>query len=281
MDSNIWKWPLCLLQDVVSVAVWCKLFYSLPQKSETTMQKPELLPIETEETFQFACHSEVSCFNQCCRDLNQALTPYDVLCLKNYLRVSSREFIRTYAVMYTGPSTGLPVVSLRFGHDAERRCPFVTAKGCSVYTARPSSCRIYPLARALRRDRADGRISEHFAVVREPHCRGFEQQKSQTVRQWVANQDLETYLAMNDALMELIALKNQLRPGPLSAQHAQWAQMALYDVEGFRKNALAGELPGANHSRLSPRPSGSDDRQWLQWGLRWISRILFGELACS
>lgn len=245
------------------------------------MQTPELLPLEKEETFRFACHSKVSCFNQCCRDLNQVLTPYDVLCLKNHLKVSSREFIRTYAVLYTGPSTGLPVVSLRFGHDEEKRCPFVTSKGCSVYAARPSSCRIYPLARALRRDRADGRLSEHFAVVREPHCRGFEEQRSQTAPQWIADQGLETCLAMNDMLMELIALKNQLRPGPLSAEHAHGARMALYDVETLREMALAGQLPGTNHDRLPSMPSGSDDREWLQWGLRWISRILFGELACS
>lgn len=245
------------------------------------MPTPELHPIEPEETFRFACHGEVPCFNHCCRDLNQALTPYDVLCLKNYLKVSSQEFIRTYAAMTTGPSTGLPVVSLRFGDDVEKRCPFVTPEGCSVYAARPSSCRIYPLARALRRDRSDGRISEHFAVVREPHCRGFEQQGNQTVRQWVADQRLDTYLAMNDALMELIALKNQLRPGPLSAEHAQWARMALYDIETLREKALAAELPGMNEGRLSPLPPSSDDRKWLQWGLRWINRILFGELGCS
>jgi Fe-S-cluster containining protein len=241
------------------------------------MQTPELLPIETEETFRFACHGEVPCFNHCCRDLNQALTPYDVLCLKNYLNVASREFIRTYAVIFAGPSTGLPVASLRFSDDEKKRCPFVTPEGCSVYAARPSSCRIYPLARAVRRDRADGRISEHFAVVREPHCRGFEQQGDQTVRQWIADQGLQTYLAMNDALMELIALKNRLRPGPLSSEHAQWAQMAMYDVETLRETALAGRLPGANRDGLPPLPSSADDRQWLQWGLRWLNRLLFGD----
>jgi Fe-S-cluster containining protein len=241
------------------------------------MQTPELLPIDSEESFRFACHGKVPCFNQCCRDLNQALTPYDVLCLKNFLKVSSREFIHTYAFIFTGQTTGLPVVSLRFDDHREQRCPFVTPRGCSVYPARPSSCRIYPLARALRRDRSDGRISEHFAVFREPHCRGFEQQGTQTVRQWIADQQLVTYLTMNDALMELIALKNQIRPGPLSTEHDQWARMAFYDVETLRAKALAGELPEMNGSRLSPLPPDDDDRAWLQWGLLWINRLLFGE----
>jgi len=245
------------------------------------MRTPELLPIEKDETFRFTCHGKVPCFNHCCRDLNQALTPYDVLRLKNYLNVSSREFIQTYAVMFTGPSTGLPVVSLRFSDNEEKRCPFVTLEGCSVYAARPSSCRIYPLARALRRNRADGRVSEHFAVVREPHCRGFEQQGAQTVGEWVADQGLETYLAMNDALMKLIALKNQLRPGPLSAEHEHWTRMALYDIEALRENALAGKLPRMNSELTPPPPSENEDDAWLQWGLRWINRVLFGEHRCT
>ena len=245
------------------------------------MQTPELFPIESDETFRFACHGKVPCFNHCCRDLNQVLTPYDVLCLKNYLKFSSREFIRSYALMYTGPSTGLPVVSLRFGNDEEKNCPFVTPTGCSVYAARPGSCRIYPLARALRRDRSDGRISEHFAMVREPHCRGFEQEGARTVRQWVADQGLDTYLEMNDALMELIALKNQLRPGPLSAEHEQCARTALYDVETLRAKAFANELPRVKGPQLPSFPSKNDETAWLRWGVQWINRMLFGELACS
>jgi Fe-S-cluster containining protein len=245
------------------------------------MPTPGLLPIEADEMFRFACHDKVSCFNHCCRDLNQALTPYDVLCLKNFLKISSRDFIQTYAILYTGASTGLPVVSLRFGDDEEKRCPFVTPEGCSVYAARPASCRIYPLARALRRDRTDGRLSEHFAVVRESHCHGFDQQETQTVHQWIVNQRLETHLAMNDALMELIALKNRLRPGPLASAHSQWARMAMYDVETLQAKALAGELPGMDASPLHPLPPKGDDTAWLQWGLRWINRLLFGELGCS
>jgi uncharacterized protein len=245
------------------------------------MPTPELLPIETDETFRFACHDKVSCFNHCCRDLNQVLTPYDVLCLKNYLNLASREFIQSYAVLYTGASSGLPVVSLRFGDNEEKRCPFVTPEGCSVYAARPSSCRIYPLARALRRDRADGSLSEHFAVVRESHCQGFEQAATRTVRQWIADQQLATYLEMNDALMELIALKNQLRPGPLSNAHGQLARLAMYDVETLQAKALAGELPAMDATPLHPLPAAGDDTAWLHWGLRWINRLLFGELACS
>lgn len=246
------------------------------------MQPPELQPIETEEVFRFACHCKVPCFNHCCRDLNQALTPYDVLRLKRHLKISSKDFFATYAMVYTGSSTGLPVVSLRFGNDTDKSCPFVSARGCMVYPARPSSCRIYPLARALRRSRSNGRIREYYAVIREAHCRGFEESGTQTVRQWITDQELETGLAMNDALMELIALKNQLRPGPLAPEHLQMAQMAFYDIETLRLKALDNELPGMDNDHLKPLPDIRDDESWLKWGLQWITRVLFGQpFRCS
>ena len=241
------------------------------------MQMPDLQPIEQNDTFRFACHCGVPCFNQCCRDLNQALTPYDVLRLKNHFKMSSRDFIQTYALIYTGQSTGLPVVSLRFSNDQEKNCPFVTPEGCRVYLDRPSSCRIYPLARALRRNRSDGKISEHFAVLREPHCLGFREPTGRTVRQWIDDQELAAYHAMNDALLNLIALKNQLRPGPLPAEHQKLVQMVFYDIETLQQKALDGELPLLNTDGPETFPNKTDEEAWLKWGLAWITRVLFGD----
>ena len=44
-------------------------------------------PLDTSQPFCFACSPKVPCFNACCRDLNQVLTPYDVLCLKRFLEM--------------------------------------------------------------------------------------------------------------------------------------------------------------------------------------------------
>ena len=40
--------------------------------------------LKEDAEFNFACHPGVSCFNQCCSDVNIFLTPYDVLRLKNH-----------------------------------------------------------------------------------------------------------------------------------------------------------------------------------------------------
>jgi len=46
--------------------------------------------------FSFACHPGVPCFTKCCSDLDLALTPYDVLRLKNRLEVSSGELLELH-----------------------------------------------------------------------------------------------------------------------------------------------------------------------------------------
>ena len=65
-----------------------------------------------DDTFRFSCHPGIECFNRCCWDLNQCLTPYDILRLKNGLKLSSGEFLKRYTTHHIGPGSGLPVVTL-------------------------------------------------------------------------------------------------------------------------------------------------------------------------
>ena len=49
--------------------------------------------------FSFGCHPDVACFTECCRELDLALTPYDVLCLRKELQMGSEDFIDRYVVI--------------------------------------------------------------------------------------------------------------------------------------------------------------------------------------
>ncbi|MDA8405004.1 MAG: YkgJ family cysteine cluster protein, partial [Desulfobacteraceae bacterium] len=40
------------------------------------------------DTFAFRCHPGAACFNQCCRNLNFFLNPYDIIRLKKHLNIS-------------------------------------------------------------------------------------------------------------------------------------------------------------------------------------------------
>lgn len=236
-----------------------------------------ITPLSMDDTFQFSCSKCVPCFNECCRDLNQFLTPYDILRLKQHFNMTSSEFLAAYTVMHEGPSTGLPVISLKMEEADGYKCPFVTDEGCGVYENRPASCRTYPLARGLARSRDTGELTEHFALIQEPHCRGFEQKETQTVREWIAGQGIEKYNKMNDMMLDIISLKNQLMPGPLDSRSKQLFYLACYDLDAFRDHIFEKKLIPLDH--IDPEAGEelkTDDEKLLVFGMKWLAGSLFG-----
>jgi Fe-S-cluster containining protein len=226
--------------------------------------------------FRFACSPGVACFNACCRDLNQSLYPYDILRLKKRLRLSSGEFLERYTSQHIGPGSGLPIVTLKPNDASRLTCPFVSEKGCSVYSDRPSSCRTYPLVRAISRSRETGKISERFMLLNEPHCLGHNKPKIQTVRQWIEDQQIKTYNYINDKLMQIIRLKNQVLPGPLDLKSRQLVYLALYDLDNFRNQFLNDRLldnVGVDPQKLAA--AETDDTALLEVAIEWVKQTLF------
>ncbi len=239
----------------------------------------EPVELSLDDTFQFACHPKVTCFNQCCGDLVQFLTPYDILRLKQGLGLFSSEFLARYTRQQTGGETGLVIVSLKSESPDDTRCPFVTPEGCGVYDDRPSSCRTYPLIRLASRARETGQISERYFLIQEDHCRGFEQGGTQTVRQWIMDQGLAEYNRMNDLMMEIISAKNRLAPGrTLSLAEANIFYTGCYDLDRFRSEIFeTGRLAEAGMEKVDPAQSSMDDGALLELALVWTRHILFPE----
>jgi Fe-S-cluster containining protein len=210
--------------------------------------------------------------------LNQFLTPYDILRLKNHLRLSSGQFLRKYTSWHTGPESGLPIVTLKPNDPHKLTCPFVTDSGCRVYENRPSSCRTYPLMRAATRSRTTGEMTAQFMVLRESHCLGFQEGKTRTLRQWIDEQKLAVYNEKNDQLMQIIGLKNRLIPGPLDIKSSDLFNTALYDLDNFRsqilKNGLLDNFP--INARIVDAAL-KDDVALLDLGMIWIERVLFDQ----
>lgn len=256
------------------------------------MENPEIVELSPDDPFDFDCRPGVACFNQCCRDLSQALTPYDVLRLRRHLDVTSWVFLEQFTRRGIGPQTGLPVVSLRPLDPILKACPFVTPSGCRVYPDRPSSCRMYPVFRAAARNRETGAVSERFFLIREDHCRGVGGDRQWTVREWIENQGLEPYNHANDDMLALISSKNRRAPGMLDDRTLQRIYTACYDIDRFRDAVLSGgTLAGPAHgpggggsidmATLYPssvkRPSASDDLGWLALGMAFVRHHIFGE----
>ncbi len=238
----------------------------------------EMLPLSDDDTFCFSCSKELECFNECCRDLNQFLTPYDILRIKNRLNMTSTEFLEKYAALHTGPETGLPVATLRPDSSPELKCPFVTETGCSIYENRPASCRTYPIARLASRSRETGVISEYYMLLRESHCRGFEQEKTWTVREWIEDQEITVYNKMNDMFMELISLKNRLMPGQMDLKNIRMFQMACYDLDSFRSHIFEKNLlDGYDLSPDRLDKIKENDEELMKFGIEWVKTAVFGD----
>ncbi len=243
------------------------------------METPTILPLALDDPFQFRCHQGLSCFNECCRDLNQALTPYDVLRIRTFLGLTWPDFLQQFAHLHAGPTTGLPVVSLRFPAEQEYRCPFVNQTGCRIYEARPTSCRLYPVARGVCRSKTDGSLKAQFVLVYEPHCGGFKEPHTQTVRDWLDAQHAASGIEAGDALLDIVTLKSRLGDVAQVQSRQKWILMALYDLETLKKEAAAARLPAMNGAVVPPLPDADDDMGWLSWGIAWIGNLFSTETA--
>lgn len=238
----------------------------------------QLTPISLQDTFRFSCSPDVPCFNECCRDLNQFLTPYDILRLKNHLGLLSGDFLEQHTSQHTGPESGLPIITLKPQNNLDLICPFVSPRGCTVYENRPSSCRTYPLVRALSRSRQTGQIAEQFMVLQESHCLGFREDRKQTVTQWMDEQKISDYNVINDQMMQIISLKNRLMPGPLDLKSRHLFYLALYDLDNFRsKISKSGFLDDFPVDSTTMDKAMEDDGVLLELGMQWVKQVLFNQ----
>src|SRR5574340_1172214 len=100
----------------------------------TTEQIPQPFePIAADEPFAFSCHPGVPCFTECCRELDLALSPYDVLRLKKAVGLTSNQFLEQYVLVEWQEDQVLPTCYLTMVDDGRASCVFVNQHGCSVY----------------------------------------------------------------------------------------------------------------------------------------------------
>ena len=113
-----------------------------------SMKHVEPVQLTQDSRFKFNCHKDISCFTKCCSNIDIMLTPYDILRLKNRMGISSGDFLINYTYIDIDEKTSHPFIFLKMKEDAERKCPFVTEDGCSMYSDRPANCRYYPVGQA-------------------------------------------------------------------------------------------------------------------------------------
>lgn len=235
-----------------------------------------MVPIGDSE-FCFSCHEGVACFTRCCQKVDMFLFPYDIIRLKNAKSMDSNEFLRLYTRVVSGHNPYFPSVMLKL--DENDNCPFLTESGCSVYKDRPSSCRTYPLERAVDRNPERGRPEEFYFMTDHDYCLGHKEERVFTTKKWVRNQGLDQYNTMNDLWGQIDTLFNQnpWRGEGAGGEKQRVAFMVCYDIDGFRKFVEDHKL--ISQYRLDKNTRGrikKDDSELLKFGFEWLKTILAG-----
>ncbi len=181
--------------------------------------------MDAEDTFNFNCMPGVTCFTQCCQDVTIILTPYDVMRLKNSLKMSSDEFLDKYTLIFTSKDKLIPLVMLKMNED-DKKCPFVSEDGCHIYNDRPWPCRMFPL------DINDDGTFRY--ITDKSRCKGLSENVSWRISDWLVEQGIPIYEEVNALFSEVI---NPLRAQSLDIDNPKIYKMvfmALYNLDKFR-----------------------------------------------
>ncbi|EHQ90465.1 YkgJ family cysteine cluster protein [Desulfosporosinus youngiae] len=223
------------------------------------------LVLKEDSEFKFHCHDGLECFKKCCRDISIYLTPYDVLRMKNFLGLSSGEFLEKYTLKLHVPQTGFTVVYIKMSEEDDLKCPFITPKGCQVYLERPWSCRIAPV------DMLGG--GKYSFIFESSRCHGLNEEKSQTIKEWVCDQGLEIYEEMEQGFPEIA---NYLKPTgdkETDERMTELSFMACYDLDQFRNFLMNNPslIEQMNIKEEGFERIKQDDVQLMKFGFKLLS----------
>jgi len=232
-----------------------------------------------DDSFRFGCHPGVSCFNQCCGDVNIVLSPFDVLRMKKRLGMSSSDFLDQHALMPIHEDMKTPVVLLRMNDDDHKTCPFLTEGGCGIYSDRPWPCRMYPLGMAAQKDTPDGWRGERFYfLMKEEACKGWEENGECTVRQWLDDQGVDEYDEWGEHFKELTLHEFFEAGGVLSPEKMHMLFTACYDLDKFREFVFDSTLLQRFEVHEDfVEEMGYSDEALLRFAFLWVRFSVFGE----
>lgn len=249
---------------------------------ELPVQPVRLTP---KDGFHFSCHAGLGCWNHCCHGADITLTPNCILRLSAHFAIRPAEFLTRHTVPAMWGKALLPVAKLKMGGDDGRGpCPFMRDEGCSVYADRPVTCRYYPLGLASMKMKDAPEVEDFNFLVKEPHCRGHDEAREQTVGQFRAEQGIEEYDIVNrgwmDILMKMASWASVGGPWgqKMTPQTQKMFFMVSTDVDAFRRFVFGTRfLETYDVAAEIQEAVRADDRAALGLGFDWMKNVLFNE----
>jgi Fe-S-cluster containining protein len=200
--------------------------------------------------------------------------------MKQSLGIDSSEFLNTYTVPFEIDAHGIPGIKLRTTDDGA--CLFMKEEGCSIYEDRPTACRYYPSGLLSMRALGKSEDERHFLMIREPHCKGHDEDREITIGDYRKEQVVEEFDELNRDWYRIILKKKSTGPtiGAPSDMSLQLFFMASYDVDRFRRFVISDNFK--KMYQVSDEEFASfenDDVKLMQFGFALMKQVLFGELT--
>lgn len=237
---------------------------------------PKMLGLGT--PLKFSCHKGISCYNACCRQADITLTPYDIIRLKDRLGKSATDFLKEHTVPFRMDKEGLPGVKLRTDDDGA--CLFMNEEGCSVYSDRPTACRLYPLGHMSMVATGSKEDETHYFLVREEHCKGHEEPVERPIGEYLKEQETAQYEEMNREWLQLMLKRRSMGPtvGRPPEATLQMFFMCSFDMDRFRRFVLSENFRNTYDLEESVyEVLEKEDISLMQFGVRFMKQAFFGE----
>ncbi|THB70745.1 MAG: YkgJ family cysteine cluster protein [Desulfobulbaceae bacterium] len=244
------------------------------------------LKLTMDSKIKFRCHPGVSCFTACCGGIKIVLTPYDILMLTKRLGIPAHELLHKYTLPTYLEKTDMPGVMIKM-REEDNKCPFVTPEGCTVYTDRPSACRYYPVGMAdfheggtrdAEGNELESNEEKFFFLVKEDYCKGHEEDKEWTVREWRADQGVDVRDDMNREWLRLVMRRKSFgHQATLSEQAKRMFFMASTDLETFRRFIFESSfLDTYIVDEETLDKIREDDVELMHFSFKYLASSLFG-----
>ena len=158
----------------------------------------------------------------------------------------------------------------------------MTDEGCSVYEDRPTACRYYPSGLLSMRALGKSEDEQHFLMIKEPHCKGHDEDREITIADYRKAQVVEEFDELNRDWYRIILKKKSTGPtiGAPSDMSLQLFFMASYDVDRFRRFVLSDSFK--NMYTITDEEFASfekDDVALMTFGFALMKQVLFGEIS--
>lgn len=234
--------------------------------------------LDENHKFCFKCYPGVSCFNDCCGDVNIFLTPYDILRARKNLGITTEEFLKNYTISPFDKNLKYPVVMLKMDDNDKKSCPFVTEHGCGIYEDRPWACRMYPLGLASPKKEEKGDVEEFYFILQEDVCRGFNETREQTISDWIRDQGIEDYNKMGEYFKEFTLHRFFQEGGNLPPEKIEMFFTACYNLDSFRRFLFGSSFfTKFEVSEDLIEKLKTDDVELMKFAFLWLRFAVFGE----